>query len=553
MTSQGNSPMTPSIPPDAPGSQPPTSVPAPGQPNAAESAQTGSAAPAGTSVSAHEQLELALPLASALGPAYGNAIPRASRVYCNRNLKLNQITWMGFDMDYTLAIYDQAAMDELSIRATLTKLRARGYPRFIEEIRFATEFPVRGLLIDKRFGHVLKMDRYKHVTQGYHGFRELSRDELRELYHAKKLNPATPRYHWVDTLYALSEVALYAALVEAHEQNGFSVDYNKLFNDIRECIDEAHRDGTILDAITNDLPRYVKKDPALATTLHKWRSAGKKLFVLTNSRWEYTEKMMTYLLGDAMEEYPSWRNFFDIVIVAARKPSFFQEPNPLLEHDSGKTRPARLPLERGRIYEAGNVHDLEQALNVQGGDEVLYVGDHIYGDILRSKKESAWRTAFIVQELDVEVHASESCKSDYALRGQLEELRDRLDNDLRYYQGRHKELSKAIEGKASDAQGTRDDDELTRERTRMRRAVEKIRERMRLVDKEELHIERRINERFHRYWGSLMKDGNEQSSFGAQVENYACVYTSRVSNFGLYSPQQHFRSPRDEMAHEIGE
>jgi 5'-nucleotidase len=544
--------MTPSFPPDVPGSQSQASVPAPDRANFSDGVRTSSAAPASAGMSVHEQLELALPNANVLDPTFGNAIPRASRVYCNRSLKLNQIAWMGFDMDYTLAIYDQAAMDELSIRATLTKLRARGYPRFIEDIRFATEFPVRGLLIDKRFGHVLKMDRYKHVTQGYHGFRELSRDELRELYHAKKLNPATARYHWVDTLYALSEVALYAALVEAHEQNGFSVDYNKLFTDIRECIDEAHRDGTILDAITNDLPRYVKKDPALAATLHKWRSAGKKLFVLTNSRWEYTEKMMTYLLGDAMEEYPSWRNFFDIVIVAARKPSFFQEANALLEHEGSKTRPARLPLERGRIYEAGNVHDLEQALNVQGGDEVLYVGDHIYGDILRSKKESAWRTAFIVQELDVEVHASESCKNDYALRTQLEELRDRLDNDLRYYQGRHKELSKAIDSRTTDSKAS-GDDELARERTRTRRAVEKIRERMRLVDQEELRIERRINERFHRYWGSLMKDGNEQSSFGAQVENYACVYTSRVSNFGLYSPQQHFRSPRDEMAHEIGE
>jgi 5'-nucleotidase len=490
--------------------------------------------------------QLALPLPGVDAPPLAG-IPRAHRVYCNRSLKMSTISWIGFDMDYTLAIYDQAAMDELSIRATITKLRHRGYPEFIEKVRFATEFPVRGLLIDKRFGHVLKMDRYKFVTQGYHGFRKLSAEELRSLYHAKKLNPATARYHWVDTLYALSEVALYAALVEAHEENGFAVDFSALFTDIRECIDEAHRDGTILDAITADLPRFVKKDPNLAATLHKWRSAGKKLFVLTNSRWEYTEKMMTYLLGGAMAEYPNWRNFFEIVIVAARKPSFFQERNPLLVHEGGKTKPAKFPLERGLIYEGGNVHDLEAALNVAGGDEVLYVGDHIYGDILRSKKESAWRTAFVVQELDVEVSASEACKSDYVLRGQLEELRDRLEDDLRFYQGRNKEVSRASETGEAAA-----DEELARERTRTRRAVDRVRERLRQVDIEETKIEARLNARFHAYWGSLMKDGNEQSSFGAQVENYACVYTSRVSNFGLYSPQQNYRSPRDEMAHELG-
>jgi hypothetical protein len=48
-----------------------------------------------------------------------------------------------------------------------------------------------------------------------------------------------------------------------------------------------------------------------------------------------------------------------------------------------------------------------------------------------------------------------------------------------------------------------------------------------------------------------LKEENEESSFGSQVEDYACLYTSRVSNFLLYSPQQYFRSPRDEMAHEL--
>ena len=37
---------------------------------------------------------------------------------------------------------------------------------------------------------------------------------------------------------------------------------------------------------------------------------------------------------------------------------------------------------------------------------------------------------------------------------------------------------------------------------------------------------------------------------GEQVEAYACVYTSRVSNFRFYSPMQYFRGPRDRMPHE---
>ncbi|RYZ58126.1 MAG: 5'-nucleotidase, partial [Proteobacteria bacterium] len=207
------------------------------------------------------------------------------------------ISWVGFDMDYTLAIYDQERMDDLSIRATIGKLIARGYPEFLRDVPHATDFPVRGLLIDKRYGHVLKMDRFKYVSRGYHGMQELPPATLRDLYHSSKLRIAASRYHFVDTLYALSEVALYASLVEAYEQHGYAVDYAKLFADIRECIDEAHRDGTILDTMAADLPSYVHKDPKLAATLHKFRSAGKKLFLLTNSGAKYTESMMTYLLG----------------------------------------------------------------------------------------------------------------------------------------------------------------------------------------------------------------------------------------------------------------
>ena len=496
--------------------------------------------------------QLVLPLDDFLSRGTGPGIPRPRRVFCNRNLRMAGISWVGFDMDYTLAIYDQPAMDELSIRATVEKLVKRGYPDFIASIPIDTSFAVRGLLIDKRFGHILKMDRYKHVAKGYHGFRELSKEELRALYHAKKIRPATPRYHWIDTLYALSEASLYAALIEALEKKGYAVDYARVFTDIRESIDEAHRDGTILTAVTSDLPRFVHRDPDLAPTLHKLRSAGKKLFLLTNSRASYTDMMMNYLLGQSMAEYPTWRNYFDIVIVAATKPAFFQERRPLLERalDGDKTHPANFPLERGRIYEGGNLHDLERALGVSG-DEVLYVGDHIYGDILRSKKESAWRTAMIIQELEVEVAAYESCKPDFAMNEHLEEERERQEDDLRYLQARFKDLSRQIDHAKEKPNGV-PVAELEANRGRAKRALERVRGRLRNLDAEIQQIERRIDQRFHPYWGSLLKEGNEESSFGAQVEEYACLYTSRVSNFLSYSPQQYFRSPRDVMAHEIG-
>jgi hypothetical protein len=49
----------------------------------------------------------------------------------------------------------------------------------------------------------------------------------------------------------------------------------------------------------------------------------------------------------------------------------------------------------------------------------------------------------------------------------------------------------------------------------------------------------------------MFREGTENSRFGDQVEDYACVYTSRVSNFLSYSPLRFFRSPRDQMPHEL--
>jgi len=504
--------------------------------------------------------QLSLPIEEFPPRAHAPGIPRQRRIFCNRNLRMASIAWVGFDMDYTLAVYNQQEIDELSIKATIEKLVARGYPDFVRTIPYSTAFPVRGLLIDKRFGNVLKMNRYKFVTKGYHGLRELAKDELRELYHSKKIRPATPRYHWIDTLYALSEAALYAALVEAMEQRGLAMDYARAFTDIRESIDEAHRDGTIVETLAAHFPRFVNKDRELASTLHKLRSSGKKLFLLTNSRWAYTDKMMTYLLDGQMSEYPHWRNYFDIVIVAATKPAFFQENRPLMERRGEDLRPAAFPLERGIVYEGGNLVDLERALGA-AGDQILYVGDHIYGDILRSKKESAWRTAMIIQELEGEVLAHDSCSEDFARADELEDARDRLEDELRFYQTRFRELSRRIDHPAAHGHasahgraGTNglDAAQAESERIRIKRAIERVRGRLRHSDAELETIERRTDRRFHPFWGSLLKDENEESIFGAQVEEYACLYTSRVSNFLYYSPQQYFRSPRDEMAHELG-
>jgi HAD superfamily 5'-nucleotidase-like hydrolase len=453
---------------------------------------------------------------------------------------MTSVGWVGFDMDYTLATYDQGQMDSLQVDATIERLVKRGYPSALDKLSYDYRFPIRGLLVDTRFGNILKMNRFKVVRKGWHGMAPLAKDTVRELYTHQRIHPQTSRYHWIDTLFSLSEVTAYAAITDALESRGTKVDFPKLFRDVRESIDEAHRDGTIYKNVLADLPKFIHADPHLAETLHKLRSAGKKLFLLTNSPFGYTDKVMRHLLGGALPEYPSWRHYFDIVVVAAQKPLWFKEGRPFIERDGEVLREFRGTFERGKVYEGGNLMEFERAIAVPGSS-VLYVGDHIYGDMLRSKKESAWRTAMVIQELDAELEAHDRSLGEIVRQRALEEQRDNLEDELRYHQTRYKELTKA-RAKAKDA----DDVRVAEKRT-----IERIRGELRLLQEEHAKLRDIVDRSFHPYWGSLLKQDNELSIFGLQVETYADVYMRRVSCLRHYSPMQFFRSPHDLMPHEL--
>ena len=490
-----------------------------------------------------EQLTFPLPELTSAG-AIEYPPPPNRRVYCNRSLQLDGIDWVGFDMDYTLAVYKQAEMDRVSISVTVDKLIEKGYPEELRNADYPTDFPIRGLLIDRKLGNILKMDRYKYVKMAYHGTRRLSLEERRTTYHQERLQTKSDRYHWVDTLYALSEVIVYSSVIDVLESLNKPCDFDQVFSDVRACIDLSHQDGSILDQITADLPRFVERDPSLPATLHKLRSAGKKLFVLTNSHPEYSYKMLEFLLDGARPEYTSWRNYFDLVMTASRKPKFFTDNPPFYEVTSGEHVEIDVPQpERGRVYFGGNIAALQKALNTSG-DRVLYVGDHIYGDVLRAKKETAWRTVMIVQEMDAELKALQETLPSIAKSDDLQEARNVLFDQLRDYQERNRLLSKEIERHGGDQS-------QAQERTRVRQTIDQTKKRIRQIDEEHERLEDLVGSCFHKQWGSLFKAGLEVSSFGSQVEKYACLYTARVSNFLMYSPRHYFQSPRDRMPHEL--
>ena len=477
-------------------------------------------------------------------------VEKPRQIYCNRDLRFEDVEVVGFDMDYTLAPYIQDAMDELSVRLTLERLvRVRGWDSDILRIEPRPDFAIRGLVIDKLKGNILKMDAHRHVGVGYHGLKPM-RDRDRHEYRNTtiRLN-SDHRFALIDTLFALPEAFMYAALVDWMDtvRPGREHDFVQLYDDIRHCIDLAHRDGSIKTEIQADVGRYIERTPSLALTLHKFRSSGKKLFLLTNSYAQYTNHVMLHLLDGMLAEYPSWKHYFDVVITAARKPGFFNEQHPFLEVDDTNdiVSDEVTALKRGRVYQGGNLLDFER-MSGMSGESVCYIGDHIYGDIVRSKKSSAWRTVMIVQEMEGELRRADELRDDIAHMDDLDSEILRLNQEIAYEQN----LSYRLEHIASAGGARIEADlyetarrELKQQRDRLRRRREHLLEQLE-------RAEAATEANFNAYWGLIFKQGNENTLFGEQVEDYACLYTSRVSNFLNYSPLHYFRAPRQLMPHE---
>ncbi len=459
--------------------------------------------------------------------------PPQLRVYVNRNLRMSSIAAIGFDMDHTLALYNAQTFERLSFELALSWLiERRGYPEEIRALPYQPEMVCRGLIVDKRLGHLLKTDAYGYVSRVRHGRRLLTREERRQTYKRGRLRLSPDRYRIFDTLFDLPEGCLYIELVSLKDERPELVpaSYRVLFNDIREAIDTIHRDGTLKRMIMADLDRFFVRDPGLAETLARFRTAGKKLFLLTNSETDYTAAVMSHILdgqGAAPDE------MFDLIICSSRKPEFFVQ--------QGKGRPVPrdqtpgLANRRGNCFTGGDAFFLESKLDCFG-DAILYFGDHTYGDILRSKKSVGWRTALIVPELEREIAALQSLRGE--LRG-LEEVEARLEELSLARERRWEEAASAAENGAGPPAFSPAPEEAAGEAA----FAEALQRRGAL--------QKRLAAAFNPYWGSLFKEGRAASRFGAQVKDFACIYTSRVSNLRFYPVDRFFVNPGERMPHEL--
>ncbi|XP_052225406.1 cytosolic purine 5'-nucleotidase-like isoform X3 [Dreissena polymorpha] len=345
------------------------------------------------------------------------------RVFVNRSLMLEKVKFFGFDMDYTLAVYKSPDYEALGFQLIKEKLVEIGYPEALLEFEYDPTFPIRGLWFDQLYGNLLKVDPFGNILVCVHGFEFLKGTDIHEMYPNKFVQLDENRFRIFNTLYELPIMYVLACVVDlfCHDpeyircptgiQSGdLNMTYSSIYQDVMQATDIVHgKNGPLKKETMANREKYVLKDSRLPLLLDRMRHHGSKIFLATNSDYVYTNTIMDYLM-----DYPSengrpkrdWVSYFDFVVCDAKKPLFFSQGT-LLRQVDRVTGALKLGthtgvIKSGQIYSGGSVEVFTEIMGSHE-KEVLYIGDHIFGDILKSKKLKGWRTFLVVPELAQEL------------------------------------------------------------------------------------------------------------------------------------------------------
>ncbi len=455
---------------------------------------------------------------------------RKCRVYINRTLNLKRIRYIGLDMDHTLIRYNSENFERLSHSKMIDKMIRNGYPESLRKLTFDYNFAVRGLVIDRKKGNLLKLNRYAAIRASYHGQQLLDFKTHQKLYQSTYIDLSNTDYMAIDTFFSMSLANLFAQLVDLKDSDVTHKypEYAQIADDVLAALDEAHRDGSLKEEVKRNLDQYIIKDPEVVHGLEKFKKHGKKLFVVTNSDFHYTKLLLDYAINPFLKDHTNWLDLFEIVITLAQKPKYFYEDYKYLKVNPQDGSMTNLDdkLVPG-LYQGGNAKKFTADLGLNG-DDILYVGDHIYGDILRLKKDCNWRTAMVIEELEGEISNNKKAEPINHEIEMLMHKKEPLEDDLTGMM-----TLRVEKGQSDESQ------------------VDSLQKKISEIDGQISQLIKKQHTLYNPQWGQLMRAGNEESYLAYQIDRYACVYMSRLSDLLVLSPRNYFRAPRRPLSHEI--
>ncbi len=458
------------------------------------------------------------------------------KVFVNRTLNMRKIKYIGLDMDHTLVRYHSHAFEELAHKTMCQRLvENRGYPAEVLKLPFDFDLAVRGLVIDKKKGNLLKVSRHGAIRASSHGTKAIDFATQQKLYKSIYIDLSdTHLYTAIDTAFSISVATLFTQLIDIKDAEGTSPggrmpDYETISHDVITTLDMAHRDGSLKGEVAKNLDKYIICDPEVVAGLERYRLHDKKIFILTNSDYAYTKLLLDYAINPFLKKHKSWMDLFEFVITLAQKPRFFYDNLRFLKvnpKDGSMTNFDEL-LKSG-VYQSGGAAKFAKDLGIEG-DDILYIGDHIYGDILRLKKDCNWRTALVVEELAAEIESYKKVQPYSIEIRKLMDKKDPLERNLVAI------ISRKIET------GQEADDHK----------VQDLQSQITEIDKTISQLIKKQQSFFNSHWGEIMRAGNEESYFANQVDRFACIYMARIGDLLDMSPRTYFRAARRPLAHEL--
>lgn len=451
-------------------------------------------------------------------------------IFINRTLNMKRIKAIGFDMDYTIVRYNTEAFEQFTHSAVIKKLVSeKKYPEEILKLGFDFKRVIQGLVIDKKKGNLLKVSRFGKVKSSYHGLHPIDFKEQQKMYGNGVIDLSDAHIQSLDTNFSVSNGVLYAQLVELKKKGLPFPDFETLADEIKEILDLCHSDGTLKNEVRNNISKYIIQDPEVVDLLERYKRYGKKLLVITNSDFTYTKLLLDYTINPFLKEHKDWSELFEITVTLASKPRFFTVKMPFLSIDptTGLMKNTEGKIIKG-IYQGGFAGRLQKDLGLEG-DEILYLGDHIYGDVVSIKKTFNWRTALVLDPLAEEIDAIKKSAVIQADIDKQMSVKESLEHKLNEIDIRKNELHEDVSKEELNALFTE---------------IDKVNS----IISELLEQHKKF---FNPYWGEMMRAGLEESRFADQVEKYACIYMTKVGDLISYSPRTYFRPFRRTLPHEL--
>lgn len=452
-------------------------------------------------------------------------------VFVNRILNMKKIKYIGLDMDHTLIRYKTKNFETLVYQLVIEGLiKNKNYPTSIKKFTFNFDDAIRGLVVDSKNGNILKLSRYGAIRQSYHGTKKIDFAEQNQFYRSIYVDLSDPNYMAIDTSFSIAFCVLYGQLVDLKDDMPHALpSYDVIALDVLNSVDTVHADGSLKQYISQNLDNFVIKEQRVVQGLKRFIRHGKKIFILTNSEYYYSKLLLDYAINPFLEAGECWQDLFEYTIALASKPRFFYDKLRFLRVDSesgnmtnitGKITPG--------IYQGGHAtkftHDL--ALN---GDEILYIGDHIYGDILRLKKDCNWRTALVVEELGEEIAAQKRAQP----------IKKQITTAMTE--------KKALEQDYINFHTKRIDEETNKYDAQLN----ELQARIAVIDQKITTLLQEQQTFYNPKWERIFRAGAEESYFAYQVDRYACIYMEKLSDLLGLSPLTYFRANRRLLAHDV--